>query len=241
VLDERLRRLQWKEPPPGAMLYDASAFATDDCAQPISSRLLTPDGFARAERVGVGGRQAAWFVSDRFGDGVLRHYRRGGLVARISDARYVWTGEDRSRSFAEYRLLAQMVDRGLPVPQPLAAGYWRHGLTYSAALLTRRIPGARALAECLASAPLQDVAAAIVAMHRAGVWHADLNVFNIMVDQQGKVWLIDFDRSRAGGVSDSARDANLQRLARSLRKVAGENGARIATLVLQHYHDRWQG
>ena len=38
---------------------------------------------------------------------VLRHYRRGGFIARISQDRYWWSGEDRVRSFAEWRLLAR--------------------------------------------------------------------------------------------------------------------------------------
>lgn len=41
----------------------------------------------------------------------------------------------------------------------------------------------------------ERVAKAIVQMHQFGVWHADLNAFNIMVDDTGKVWLLDFDKS----------------------------------------------
>ena len=56
--------------------------------------------------------------------GVLRRYRRG--ADRPPD-NYLWAGEDRTRSFREYRLLAAMRRQGLDVPAPLAAAYWRQG------------------------------------------------------------------------------------------------------------------
>ena len=229
-----IQRLQWAGPNAGAMLYDADAF---DAPTPT---LLEASGFATVSTVGEGGRQAAWFVADTFGEGVLRHYRRGGLIARLSRDRYLWAGESRTRSFAEFGLLVAMRTLGLPVPQPLAAGYWRHGVTYAGALLTRRIPEVQALASCLDHAPLEDVARAIVAMHRAGVWHADLNAFNIMVDRRSKVWLLDFDRSRMGGLNDAAREANVKRLGRSLRKVAGERGDAVFKQIELHYQALWR-
>ena len=124
---------------------------------------------------------------------------------------------------------------GLRVPQPLAAAYWRHGPFYRAALLTQRIPGARPLADLLERAPLPQVAEAICAMHRAGVWHADLNAYNILVDDAGCVWLIDFDRATSGRLDRAGREANLQRLARSLRKVGGEPGQAVARAVIDCY------
>src|SRR5690606_17950231 len=113
---------------------------------------------------------------------------------------------------------------GLSVPAPLAAAYWRHGLTYRAAIIVERIPDVRPLAHLL-DEPVWDAAAgAIAAMHGAGVWHADLNAFNILLDRQGRAWLIDFDRGTAGGVSARQRRSNLLRLRRSLEKVGGERG-----------------
>src|SRR3546814_7124794 len=53
-----------------------------------------------AVAVAQGGRQAAWFVQGEFGRGVLRRYRRGGLMAKVSVDRYVWGGVGATRSFA---------------------------------------------------------------------------------------------------------------------------------------------
>ncbi|OWT56289.1 hypothetical protein CEY11_19750 [Candidimonas nitroreducens] len=61
-------------------------------------------------------------------------------------------------------------------------------------------------------------------MHQAGVWHADLNAYNILLDRQGAAWLIDFDRGRRGKLTPRQRRDNLLRLRRSLLKVAGEPG-----------------
>ena len=70
----------------------------------------------------------------------------------------------------------------------------------------------------------QPVAEVIARMHGLGVWHADLNAYNILLDAQGKAWLIDFDRGRQGGISARACAANLARLRRSLQKVGGAAG-----------------
>jgi len=78
---------------------------------------------ARGELTAVtAGRGSAWFLGRQW---VLRHYRRGGFIARLSRDGYVWAGEDRVRAFAEWRLLDIMRQRGLPVPRPVAARYQR--------------------------------------------------------------------------------------------------------------------
>jgi aminoglycoside phosphotransferase (APT) family kinase protein len=60
-------------------------------------------------------------------------------------------------------------------------------------------------------------------MHRAGVWHADLNLTNLLVAETGDpdVTVLDFDRARlaTGPLRARARRRNLERLARSLRKL----------------------
>jgi 3-deoxy-D-manno-octulosonic acid kinase len=205
--------------PDGAMLYDAHSIKDTGrfLFDPASERLA-------AVPVAQGGRQAAWFVQGEFGQGVLRRYRRGGLMAKVSVDRYIWTGAGRTRSFAEFELLRFMYDSGLPVPRPLAAAYWRQGPTYRAAILVQRIADVQPLAGMLDTGSPAAVAMAILTMHEAGVWHADLNAYNILLDGQDKVWLIDFDKSHRQVLSAERRHANLLRLRRSLVKVAGSRG-----------------
>lgn len=203
--------------PTGAMCFDSKRIV-----HPEAALFDAGNPALAAAPVKVGGRQSAWFVSADFGAAVLRHYRRGGMVARVSRDRYLWAGASFTRSFAEFRILWFLRGLGLAVPAPLAAAYWRSGLTYRAAILVERIPDVRTLAETLAQP--QAVARAIFAMHEAGVWHADLNAFNILLDEAGQAWLIDFDRARRRTLSAGLRQSNLLRLRRSLRKVAAERG-----------------
>lgn len=162
-------------------------------------------------RIGEGGK---WF---------LRHYLRGGKAALFSRDRYLFLGTRRVRSFAEFRLLAGMREAGLPVPRPIAAHFRLNGPSYSANLITEWIEGARPLAGALREGKdgqeiMRRVGAAAAHFHRAGICHADLNANNILIDPDGDVWLVDFDRARRrrpGGWCNS----RLQRLKRSLQKL----------------------
>lgn len=177
------------------------------------------------------GRGASLFLDVDGKHWVLRPYRRGGLIARLSRARYLWTGLERSRAFHEMRLTAELYARGLAVPRPVAAGVTRHGLTYEAALITERIPGARTLAELLQEDEadetlLREVGATIRRFHDVGLDHVDLNARNLLVDANRQVWLIDLDRCRLRREGRWQR-ANLERLGRSLEKLDAESALHL--------------
>jgi 3-deoxy-D-manno-octulosonic acid kinase len=173
------------------------------------------------------GRGRVTFVAAGAQQWALRHYCRGGLVGRLVADRYPWLGEARTRSFREWRMLARLHGSGLPVPRPVAAGWRRHGLLYTADLATVRIPGAAPLSARLAAGEPVDwrgIGRVLRDFHAAGAWHADLNAHNILLDEGAAAWLLDFDRGRfraPGGWQ--AR--NLARLERSLHKIAAEPGA----------------
>ncbi len=222
------------------MLADPTHLGNVAGVAPPDERLFEPAFWAaRGELIDVSrGRGSAWFVSAAPQEWALRHYRRGGLIARLSADRYLWAGEARVRAFAEWRLLAALVRRELPVPQPLAARYQRGGLLYRCDLITRRVPGALPLSARLERAALgaaewRGIGATAARFHAAGVDHADLNAHNILIDDAAAVTLIDFDRGRlrapasgATGATWAPRTAwatrNLLRLQRSLAKVGRE-------------------
>jgi 3-deoxy-D-manno-octulosonic acid kinase len=170
------------------------------------------------------GRGSAWFIASGARQWVLRHFRRGGFIARLSQDGYVWTGEDGVRAFAEWRLLEALIRRGLPVPHPVAARYQRTGLFYRCDLITQRIVNADPLSAALARGALPEplwraVGAAIARLHRAGVDHADLNAHNVLLEVTGAVRVIDFDRGRLRAQGRWTAQ-NLQRLRRSLVKIS---------------------
>ncbi len=173
----------------------------------------------------AGGRASVSIIDAGQERWVLRHYRRGGLIARLSRDRYFWLGAARTRSFAEWRLLAELRRRGLPVPAPIAARYVRGVLTYRADLITEHLPDCRTLADCITGAELSrerwsSVGQTIAAFHREGVHHADLNAHNILLGP-ASVYLLDFDRGRIEERGPWEEDV-LARLRRSLEKIRAQ-------------------
>jgi 3-deoxy-D-manno-octulosonic acid kinase len=168
------------------------------------------------------GRGHAWFVRGDFGAAVLKHYRRGGAAARLSAASYLWLGEARVRSIAEFALLRRLRLLGLPVPAPLAASYRRRGLSYRASLLVERIEPATAFAELVnakgEAAPWSRVGTAIGRCHARGAHHADLNANNVLLDGAGAPWIIDWDKGQIEAGPGDWCAGVLDRLERSLRK-----------------------
>jgi 3-deoxy-D-manno-octulosonic acid kinase len=174
------------------------------------------------------GRGSAWFINASFGSLVLRRYLRGGWAAKISRQSYFFTAVSRSRPFREYHLMARLFELGLPVPRPVAALCEFHGVISTGAILTVRIPSAQTLADVLPGSnetlKLDDhfwrsVGKCIRRFHDAGVWHADLNARNILLDAELKVYLIDFDRARFTPGKPVQGQRNLDRLKRSLVKL----------------------
>lgn len=188
------------------------------------------------------GRGAIQFIDVGDSRWVLRRYLRGGMAARVARDRYLWTGEERTRSFREIRLLAALRARGLPVPAPVAARFLRRRLTYGAGLITERLPQAHSLVDMLAAGRMDDARWAAVGrclrhFHDAGVQHADLNAGNIMLGEQREVWLLDFDRGRLRQPGSWCARV-LDRLARSLAKVGdGANEWRAGFKLLRLAHD----
>lgn len=215
-----------------AIVYDA------DRVQQPGSDLFNPDYWQQAGAISgkAQGRGNALLLETPFGPAVLRHYLRGGFAARFSRERYLFLGYSRSRPIAEANMLARLEALGLPVPEVLGAICSRHGLVYTGALLTRRIPAATPLVDLLAARgePGQlwiKIGACIRRFHSAGVYHADLNVRNILVDGQQRVWLIDFDRARMLDANHKDLAGNLERLKRSLHKAN--------VLTLPHLENCW--
>jgi 3-deoxy-D-manno-octulosonic acid kinase len=202
----------------GRMLYDTQRTGN------FTAEFFDPEYWRKHDAIegSARGRGTTWFI--RAGDGhfVLRHYRRGGLIAKFSKDRYWFSSELETRSFAEWYLTYHLHRAGLPVPAPIAARYRREGSFYTADLITQRIENSESLAQRLLQGPLSltqwiAVGRCLRRFHDAGVCHADLNAHNILLTPE-QVYLIDFDRGTLRKRGWWA-DTTLVRLYRSLEKV----------------------
>ena len=111
----------------------------------------------------------------------------------------------------------------LPCPAPIAIGIQKHMLTYQADLITERIQDSQDVVGILAKHSLtteqwQLIGKTIQNFHQHGIYHDDLNCHNILLDDQNKVWLIDFDSGEQKTIQESWQQDNLARLLRSFRK-----------------------
>jgi 3-deoxy-D-manno-octulosonic acid kinase len=172
------------------------------------------------------GRGSSYFVEYDNHQMVLRHYRRGGLVARWLTDQYFWSGLEQTRPWREWKLLAAMYDMGLPVPKPVAAQVQHQGWFYRGDILIERILDTQPLSRFLQQNSLpqnqwQAIGQCIRRFHQHGIYHADLNAHNILLRDQ-EIFLIDFDKAEQRPAG-KWQQANLQRLLRSLSKLANQH------------------
>jgi len=205
----------------GAILYDKAIISQ------ITAERFTPQGWLHAEvlmgPLRSGGRGNTMFVGNVPRQFVLRHYQRGGLLGKFVRDMYVFSGEDLTRSFMEWRLLDKLAANNINVPRPAAARFCRRGTFYTADLITVRIPDVMSLSQYIAAADRDEafwesVGAAIWKFHDAGVYHADMNAYNVQVDNDGDIWMLDFDKG-ALKAPGPWQQQTLSRLHRSLKKV----------------------
>jgi 3-deoxy-D-manno-octulosonic acid kinase len=209
----------------GAILYDKAII------NQISDERFTPGGWPHAEMLTgplrSGGRGNTMYVGNVPRQFVLRHYMRGGLISKLVRDTFVFSGADKTRSFLEWRLLHKLVANDLRVPRPAAARYRQRGTFYTADIITVRIPNVIPLSQYIANnnpdeAFWHSVGETIHVFHAAGVYHADMNAYNLQVDDDGLLWMLDFDK---GSLKPPGpwQQATLNRLHRSLRKIVGLN------------------
>ncbi len=204
----------------GAILYDKAII------NQISDERFTPGGWPHVEKVTgslrSGGRGNTLYVGNVPRQFVLRHYMRGGLIGKLIRDTYAFSGADKTRSFLEWRLLDKLLAKQLRVPRPAAARYRQRGTFYTADIITVRIPEVVSLSQYIADnnpdeAFWHSVGSTIYDFHAAGVYHADMNAYNLQIDNAGLLWMLDFDKGclRPPG---PWQQATLGRLHRSLRK-----------------------
>ncbi len=154
----------------------------------------------------------------------LRKCLRGGMVRWFVRDLY-WLRPE--RPFRELMVVEKARAVGCPVPAIVAAASEDVGPFYRGWVVSEEIPDSRPLIDALAatsdpSSLLARVSAVIERLHAAGIYHVDLTGNNILVADDGRVFVLDFDRAffaSPGSPKWSARGR--ARLWRSLVKLAG--------------------
>lgn len=196
-------------------------------ADAIAARLTE---YAGAAASGAGNRAGAFRLT--VGDApemFARRAKRGGLIRFLLTDLYF--GFD-PRPLRELAMTIEARRRGIAVAEPMGAMIERSGLgAYRGFFLTRAIAGFT-LWDFLQTDDdpivrelvLDQVREAIDAMHERGLFHADLNLHNVMVENASDsfaIKLLDLDKARLekGALSTANRKANYARLIRSARKL----------------------
>ncbi len=161
---------------------------------------------------------------------ILKHYRHGGLLARMAGDLFFGL----RRPFLEFQLSERARRAGIPTSTLIAARVRSVAkLFYRGDVLLLEIPGALDAGDLVRTPPqagrarnraVRSLASAVRRMHDAGLRHADLNLKNLILSGEQVAYVIDLDRGRFldGALDADARAANLLRLARSFLKAGGD-------------------
>jgi len=135
---------------------------------------------------------------------VVKRYHHPGAIARLFD---------RTRAEQEFAVLRRLEDAGVGVPRPIATrrrdDRWE--------LVTACIEGAVSLADILegkvrtpapAGSIAKSLATLLASAHAAGLDHPDLHPGNLLVQPDGRAWIVDV---RGARVRPGAAAASLRR------------------------------
>ncbi len=162
-------------------------------------------------------------------DVVVRHARRGGILAAVRGDRYVWPG----RAPWELETSLRLQEAGVRTPDLVAFALYPAGPGFCRCdVATRRLPDGSEFPVAWREGTASERESLIVAvgallrdLRAAGARHADLNAKNLHITREGgrlHAWVLDVDRVRFRTPNDAAVGSlNLARLVRSLRKWRG--------------------
>ena len=188
----------------GMRLWFSPGLESADPDAVIDALALPPNG----ESSVLGGRGCVTHTEiPGFGRVVIKHYTRGGVFGRFIKHTYLRCGPIRSR--VEFDLLAQVRALGVNVPEPLVVA--TSGLLlYRTWLIIREVPEKRTLADLAladedrAREAMDKLLVQVTSLVRNGIYHIDLHPGNVLVQQDGTLFIIDFDKACRfrGGITE---------------------------------------
>jgi serine/threonine protein kinase len=153
---------------------------------------------------------------------VVKHYRRGGVLACFVRRTYLTVGKTRCQ--AEFEQLENARQLGISVPEPIAFAV-KGFFFYHAWLVAREIEHAKTLAEVSLQSPeraitvMKTIINEVILLIKHGIMHIDLHPGNILIDNNERVFIVDFDKSKNYTGSESElKIAYYKRWNRALKK-----------------------
>lgn len=154
---------------------------------------------------------------------VLRHYKRGGFFGKIVKDRFFIFESNAHRALDEFKLLDYMLSKGLPVPKPVIAREIRSTLSVTQDIVIERLNGYKDLSYVISKRELTEaeytnIGKTIYLFFKENIFHTDLNIRNILINEEGKVAIIDFDKCFCTKLSIDMKKSMINRLLRSFKK-----------------------
>jgi tRNA A-37 threonylcarbamoyl transferase component Bud32 len=178
---------------------------------------------AASSRV-LGGRAVILrFLLPSVGEVVIKEYRRGGMLRFVRRRYYVRNGTPRPERELN-SLLAVRAD-GVNAPDPIAC-FSRGVVLYRGWLVTRFIKGRGLVEVCTADTAAADrlvdeLVHQVRVLVRHRIAHIDLHPGNVYVGDDGRVYLLDFDRATLfDGTEEALRQRYDVRWRRAVEKHA---------------------
>jgi len=156
----------------------------------------------------------------------VKQYAHGGLLRHLTGGHFLCLGP--TRSLTEFEMLERVRSIGINAPRPMIFVN-KGSFLYRSWLFMEEISESRNLAEVSSSAKAEDADVLQDSMTKLGrqvlklierkIFHVDLHPGNVLVDQAGVVYLVDFDKAREfQGSAAKLRDLYLRRWRRAVIK-----------------------
>lgn len=191
----------------------------------ISHGALHVDTDVKQDVAPLNGRGGAEHcVLPHYGPVVLKTFHRGGLLRFVNKQSFIRM-KGKGRSQKEFEVLERVRSLGVNAPRPLFFIETRKSL-YKAWLLMEEIQGGKTLSalstenEEIVRRVFPQCIAQIEALIRHKIFHIDLHPGNMMIDEEERAWIIDFDRAKDLPLFSSRqlRDLYLRRWRRAVIK-----------------------
>ena len=146
------------------------------------------------------GRGEVYFIDCNNNKLVLKEYNRGGLIRYFTKNKYLYLGLKRTRPFKEFLMLKKMHELELPVPRPVSIKLSISGFYYTGKIITEEVLNAVNLKKIIISKKINNqIISNIISVLRNliqnNIFHSDLNINNILIDESLSIYIIDFDNS----------------------------------------------